>query len=292
MQLNWRDESSKLMLVTPLMANSWLTDHNQNNRDIKPSVVSQYARDLVAGRWPVTHQGIAFDWNGALVDGQHRLSAIVRTGCSATLYVTTGLDPLVRVVVDVHSKRTVDDAMTLAGWKTEYGRLPRNSIAGMWSRMMYGVGQTKGKETRHELLEFAKRYHDAGDWSLNEFSQYPRSRYVMTATTMAAVARAYYHISDHYRLAEFVAVLSTGIMRSPEDSSAVYWRNAITQGRHRGGNSNFAGELYGKTCRAIQSFCSRSVITKFYAPAEEPFPLPARPSQTTRLVDRMVGNAG
>lgn len=292
MELNWRHQSSELMLVTPLMAAAWLQLHNKSNRDIKPSVVEQYSRDLQANRWPLTHQGVGFDWNGQLVDGQHRLTAIMRTGISAHMYVTTGLDPLVRSIVDIHSKRSVHDALMFAGRRVKCGTIPTNSVSGMWSRMLHGIAAGKGGETRQELLTFEETHAEAGNFALDNFGKYPRYRWVQISPVMAAVARAYYHIGDHHRLAAFVEVLMTGIQKSPEDQTAVYWRTALTTGKVRG-NSNLARDLYGKTCRAIQAFCRRDVITKFYVPAEEPFPLPSRSAaETTPSAHRVAANGG
>jgi hypothetical protein len=39
--------------------------------------VRDFAEAMRRGDWRLTHQGIAFDASGALVDGQHRLAAIV-----------------------------------------------------------------------------------------------------------------------------------------------------------------------------------------------------------------------
>ncbi len=298
MELNWRAQSCALMTITPAMAQLWLQLHNKFNRVLKPSVIEQYRRDLLADRkWPVTHQGIAFDWNGQLIDGQHRLTALVkaaaeRPAVAVTMYVTTGLDPLTRAVVDTHSKRNAVDVFTLSGRKTEYGTISANSAIGMWTRMMIGISMIKGRETRQELISFAERHKEGGEFALEQFGKWPRFRYVQVAPVMAAVARAYYHVADRVRMEQFVEVLSTGIMRSPDDEAAVRLRNLLSQGNLRG-NSNLAGEIYGKTCRAIQYFMRRESVSKFYQPSEEPFPLPDRTDPaTTTHVDRVVGNSG
>ena len=61
-------------LVTPEMAREWLT-HNTHNRPVSRQYVEKYARDMRAGRWHYTNQGIGFDVNGVMTDGQHRLLA-------------------------------------------------------------------------------------------------------------------------------------------------------------------------------------------------------------------------
>lgn len=293
MELNWRTSVCELMTITPTMARMWLQLHNKFNRDLKPSVVEQYVRDLLAGRWPLTHQGIGFDWNGQLIDGQHRLAAIAKANVSARMYVTTGLDPLSRSSVDTHSKRSAIDAFGLSGRQIRFGSVSTRSAAGMWSRMMIGMSGVKGRETRQELLEFEEHHAIAGRWTLAEFGKYPRYPYVQTSGVMAAVARGYYHIHDTHRLAQFVDVLSTGVMKTPDDVVAVHWRNTLSRPGTRGANSNFMGEIYGKTCRAIHYFLRRETVSKFYAPSEEPFPLPdQQATQTNPRLNRMAGDGG
>ena len=45
------------------------------------------------GEWKLNGKSICFDWNGRLLNGQHRLSAVVRSGVPLTTLVVRGLDP-------------------------------------------------------------------------------------------------------------------------------------------------------------------------------------------------------
>jgi len=85
---------SQWMDVTPAMAARWLKN-NFRNRPMDGKVVDAYARDMANGVWVPTHQGIAFNDRDDLIDGQHRLAAVVksrggRTG-SVRMMVTFGL---------------------------------------------------------------------------------------------------------------------------------------------------------------------------------------------------------
>ncbi len=79
-----------VMLVTPALAAEWLKS-NTRNRDIKRQKVRRFANEIIAGRWHLTHQGIAFGSDGMLYDGQHRLSAIILSGVPIEIEVTRGL---------------------------------------------------------------------------------------------------------------------------------------------------------------------------------------------------------
>ncbi len=75
--------------VTPVLAADWLK-RNRKNRKLKTPTLEAYARDMRNGDWYLTHQGIAFDDAGNLIDGQHRLEAIVRSKKSINLFVSAG----------------------------------------------------------------------------------------------------------------------------------------------------------------------------------------------------------
>lgn len=62
--------------ITPGMALQYLKA-NVKNRKPRKRQVEILKRDLLAGAWRFTHQGIAFAEDGSLLDGQHRLQAIV-----------------------------------------------------------------------------------------------------------------------------------------------------------------------------------------------------------------------
>ena len=66
-----------VMDVTPSQAANWL-EGNTHNRPVTQAHVERLAAEMSAGRWRLTHQGIAFSTRGVLLDGQHRLA---RTSC-------------------------------------------------------------------------------------------------------------------------------------------------------------------------------------------------------------------
>lgn len=104
----------EIRTVTPAVAKRWLS-RNVRNRKIRPSVVDGYARDMAAGSWKLTGEGIKFDTNGALSDGQHRLAAIVKANTSVPLLVVRGVEPDAQDVMDSGVKRSASDALVLKG---------------------------------------------------------------------------------------------------------------------------------------------------------------------------------
>lgn len=84
---------SRVELITPEMARYYLECNTAKNRPINPSRVANWVRTIRDGEWILTHQGAAFSTADELLDGQHRLAAIVEAGIPVQMMVTTGLDP-------------------------------------------------------------------------------------------------------------------------------------------------------------------------------------------------------
>lgn len=103
-----------VVMVSPDLAQQWLL-RNHNNRPIRPRRVAGLARDMAAGRWASTGDTIKFAQDGALLDGQHRLHAVLHSGCTVEMAVAEDLDPDARVNVDTHAKRTFADVLTFRG---------------------------------------------------------------------------------------------------------------------------------------------------------------------------------
>jgi hypothetical protein len=81
---------AKIERITPAIAMEILEKHNPRNRSISERTVQSYAMDMKENRWTLTHQGIALDENGDLLDGQHRLWAVVFSGVPTEFWVFRG----------------------------------------------------------------------------------------------------------------------------------------------------------------------------------------------------------
>lgn len=104
---------SAQVIVTPRLAAKWLAQSNSDNRRVRLKHVEELATKLTAGEWKLTHQGIAFSKTDRLLDGQHRLMAIVQAGLPAELVVWRGCDEDMFGVLDHGLNRTVEDELRL-----------------------------------------------------------------------------------------------------------------------------------------------------------------------------------
>lgn len=79
---------AQILLVTPEMASDWLSYRSYpRNRKISRAIVGKYLQDMNAGRWKTIRQGLIFDTQGYLIDGQHRLSAVANGTAAVAFWV-------------------------------------------------------------------------------------------------------------------------------------------------------------------------------------------------------------
>jgi hypothetical protein len=103
--------------ITPSKAIKYLeTVDTSKQRPLKQSKIDDYAVSMARGHWVVTHQGIAFDDDGNLCDGQHRLHAVVKSGVTIRTQVTRNLtqkqnDLFTFDAIDQGVKRNVGEQM-------------------------------------------------------------------------------------------------------------------------------------------------------------------------------------
>jgi hypothetical protein len=107
MESYWED-------ITPARAAEYLKG-NAAGRSLNQSAVDMYARDMAAGRWRLTHQGIALDQNGVMIDGQHRMAAIVRSGVIVKFWVTRDVEQDAFGSIDTGRGRSMADRFHIAG---------------------------------------------------------------------------------------------------------------------------------------------------------------------------------
>lgn len=99
-----------VVLVTPEQAKQWLDTRFKNERPIHKNKVRAFARDMVEGNWHFLADTIRFSEEGRLMDGQHRLSAVVESG-TAQWFPIINLPEEVRPGIDTGSARTLGELL-------------------------------------------------------------------------------------------------------------------------------------------------------------------------------------
>jgi hypothetical protein len=108
---------SRVQRITPARAAELLAA-NTTNRPLSKATVRGFAEAMRRGDWLVTHQGIAFDTRGVLVDGQHRLAAIIEADVPVEMTVFTDVEPDTFDVLDTGKRRNAADVLAIEGEKS------------------------------------------------------------------------------------------------------------------------------------------------------------------------------
>ncbi len=139
--------------ITPDKASFYLAS-NVRNRPMNQFTVNQLANAMKRGEWKVTHQGIAFDTNNHLIDGQHRLKAIIVADVAVEMTIHRDADPETFDVIDVGRKRKFGDLLALNGEQT--ATLLAAAVAWKWRYDNNGVNSGRIHPTTIELEQTLK----------------------------------------------------------------------------------------------------------------------------------------
>ena len=117
------------VLITPEMAEEWLTHNHADNRTLRKSTVNKYVNDMKNGNWTLNTDCVAFDTEGRLIQGQHRLHAVVKSGLSEWMHVMFEFDNkdsamqnfdrgAMRNLADIIRISGIDDDVYANGYRT------------------------------------------------------------------------------------------------------------------------------------------------------------------------------
>lgn len=145
---------SAIERVDPSQAAAWL-ETSKGNRRISQEHVGRIAEDMRDGKYLLTHQGIAFDCDGHLIDGHHTLWAILLSGVSVDLMVTKNLRRETIRVIDTGKNRSLQDRLTL---DRTWGQVTRAEAACL-RRMTRGHSKSMRRSPSDEYDDW-KANHD------------------------------------------------------------------------------------------------------------------------------------
>jgi len=137
--------------ITPAIATEMLK-RNQRNRNVSESHVKFLSNEMKNGNWMFDGQPIRFAEGGRLLDGQHRLSAIIDSSTTQELLIITGINPDTFKVMDTGKNRNASDVFSIEG--IDYA----NAVSAT-TRIIYNISKGKaeagsGKMSNSTILAF------------------------------------------------------------------------------------------------------------------------------------------
>lgn len=220
----------------------WLLSMNTNNRHARKTHVAWIEESVNKGEFILTGQGICVSKSGVLLDGQHRLQALVNAGYpSVKLLVVTGLDKKAQMYVDQHTKRTMADMLRLTLDKTISNCMA--SSVGFLMKLRHEDGMFRaGVKGRPSVQEF----HDKMTECMKDLTT------VVNATgekvRVGAIVAIYdYHQRSPDKAIEFALQVRDGEMLKRDDAAYKLRQYLAT---HKGMGGTQSLETYRHTVSA------------------------------------------
>lgn len=192
-------------------AADWLLQHKQTtNRKIKPYKISRYVKELRDGTWNhrATQNPFRLDRDGKLAGGQHRCTAISKTGIPMRVIITCddgshkGVDDNWALAERLDISRDVATAATLCSAIFRKGKL-----GGRFDLSQLGKGGghtvTSDDELADLVNEHRQRLEDATLWV-------SRNRHLLTRKGAVAAFHVVTHIINESAAERFWTLLAEG----------------------------------------------------------------------------------
>lgn len=211
---------AKCMIITPSMANEWLGTSKGNPRwknkakVVDKTTVKKIADDIKNGLWNPGNGSIAFDEDGVLVDGHHRLTAIVAANIPVESLVVFGIKEQGLIHIDENIVRK------------SHQRLGVDSILVSAANIHYFM--LNGKTKKSESIEMISKWideHPMAQFALDISSRGKNHPITKNGSCVQAMTCALEYDVPVETLIRFVEVVNTGFSYGMNESSAVIIRN-------------------------------------------------------------------
>lgn len=147
---------AEVKTITPKMAKNMLAATTWQNRPLNRSAIIRYANDMKAGNWALNGEPIILDDNANVIDGQHRLLAIIEADTTITSFVVNGIASEVFDTINIGRQRTGGDILGIAGYA--HSKLLASTLRGIHFVKLNGfLNQEMGAGHKtHKRIDYLK----------------------------------------------------------------------------------------------------------------------------------------
>lgn len=211
--------------ITPALAREYLTRRNKQ-RPITASNVKRWVDQMKSGQWTVNNDALTFDEFGNLINGQHRLSAVVEVGSSFSFLVLRGVPSDSFMTMDQGRQRSGGDTLASIGFRN-----PKDcaSIARILIALRdTGTASARGAVEKAPLAAFADKHAVF----LEEAADLARaSRKLFPASQLGAILFQALHVNEAMTR-EFAGRIASGTGATADDP-VLRVRNKLMENRNK-----------------------------------------------------------
>lgn len=200
--------------------------HNMVNRKLSQGRVSQYADSLARGDWQLNGESIKFNDKGEMIDGQHRLNAIIKSGVPMLTVVVYGISDDVSVM-DRGRNRSVTDALLVEGFDKSIATNTCVAMAKLHYRTQIGSSNCSDSFVRKFIEENAEVLLRLNAILGRGSSKSSHRQLVKNAPMELALFYALNVEVPWEEIEEFISIIKTGFYENRKQTSAIVLRNDL-----------------------------------------------------------------
>lgn len=253
---------ARIEVITPLMAELYLTRNTNNYRKYDPKTAIVYAEDMKNGRWEMNGEGIKFSEDGKLLDGQHRLHAIIKAGVPVEMVVITGI-PNDVTICDIGKVRSTRQILKANGFSTS---VADTSVIGAASLLVQGRFKSYGI-SKASVMDYLTAHKEDFEAAYRIARNGASSTIAKKSPVILACYLLIRYGADLNVLADFFGVVNSGFPnRFYECSPAIVLRNFLLDARRNAAiNPDENRKLqFSMTVSAFYDFASGTRRVKTY----------------------------
>jgi hypothetical protein len=198
----------EVVTITPEIAAQWLKA-NRLNRPVRRTVWEGYSAQMSEGKWRVNGQAIIIAENEDILDGQHRLLAIIDAGVPIKSLVVYGISAEAFATIDTGAVRTPADALYLHFHEHPVMAVKAAATAAQWcARLERGTVLGHRRMCNRDIIDYVAAHQSFFQWA-ETLNSYPKDARPLSIGIGCALYELF--ARKHQELAnQFMAALYTG----------------------------------------------------------------------------------
>lgn len=132
---------------------AFLLTFNTKNRNPSRATIRRFARTMTEGRWVPNVAVVSMGSDGALVNGQHTLRAIIESGLPQRVTLQTGQPPEARAVFDTGNKRNLAHVLDMNGISSGVKKSSAANLARQYEAAADGKNTLRSLSTRRVFYD-------------------------------------------------------------------------------------------------------------------------------------------
>jgi len=251
--------------IDPQLA-TYMLENMIANRRVNKARVTAYTEDMLSGGWVNNGETIKMSPDGKLVDGQHRLYAVIASGCTIEFTVAYNVPLDMVPTIDAGRPRSINDYLTMTGGENSIAITAavrmivqyEDRIAGKTARAV------RGGMTNLTVLHELEKRPDLGDYVAQAMRVGKQCQ-----LAQSVVCAAIYLTRGSQRWMDFWSGVESGAGLSIHDPRRHVLRIGLGQNRRR---SNARLHQLGLIIKAWNAYVSDREIQTLVLKESEQFP--------------------